>query len=346
MTREKLVASDNNELFDIYERSGGTTTLPLVDSSGASVPSANLQGISADGSRIFFGTTQSLVPADTDSMVDLYERTGSVTTLVSLGPNGGNGAVHVATTCCPPSIVSADGSRVFFYTSESLVNTRLGCFAGRLLRERRAAGGLSAAEGCDPVARLACPGVPGLQLAEPHARPALAFGSCGPPAPESTRLTVGSPDANGQPAAAEGFVKYEVLVGNPATACRRGRCWVQARITDVAQQGTLADYTGSLSVVSTVRITDKNSGTGAEPATATDLDMRARHAVRGDCRRRGRDAVAQDELRRDRARHGRGARRSVWELDRVRVFDGGADDNAFDAGRNTLFATQAASVVP
>ena len=123
MTREKLVASDNNGLFDIYERSGGTTTLPLVDWSGASVPSANLQGISADGSRIFFGTTQSLVPADTDSTVDLYERTGSVTTLVSLGPNGGNGAVHVVTTCCPPGTVSADGSRVFFYTSESLVNS-------------------------------------------------------------------------------------------------------------------------------------------------------------------------------------------------------------------------------
>src|SRR6187397_26540 len=45
--------------------------------------------------------------------------------------------------------------------------------------------------------------------------PPLAFPSCNPPVQTSTAVTVGSPDANGAPANAEGFVKLEVLVGAP-----------------------------------------------------------------------------------------------------------------------------------
>ena len=55
--------------------------------------------------------------ADTDMFVDVYERSGGQTTLVSTGPFGGNGA-------SPATFAGAsvDGSRVFFVTDERLVS--------------------------------------------------------------------------------------------------------------------------------------------------------------------------------------------------------------------------------
>jgi len=56
----------------------------------AAIDVANF-GISPDGSRSFFTTAERLVPADTDDQLDLYQRAGGSTTLVSTGPTGGNG---------------------------------------------------------------------------------------------------------------------------------------------------------------------------------------------------------------------------------------------------------------
>ena len=72
--------------------------------------------ISSDGQTVFFETTESLVASDTDAVQDIYARSGGTTTLVSTGPNGGNGGL-------PATFDSAiaDGSRVFFSTDESLV---------------------------------------------------------------------------------------------------------------------------------------------------------------------------------------------------------------------------------
>ena len=55
--------------------------------------------------------------ADTDTFVDVYERAGGQTTLVSTGPTGGNGTFHAGFAGA-----SADGTRVFFETEESLVS--------------------------------------------------------------------------------------------------------------------------------------------------------------------------------------------------------------------------------
>src|SRR4051812_46726616 len=59
---------------------------------GAFAP--NFVGASADGTRVFFVTGESLVSADTDVAQDLYERAGGQTTLVSTGPTGGNGVLN------------------------------------------------------------------------------------------------------------------------------------------------------------------------------------------------------------------------------------------------------------
>jgi hypothetical protein len=98
----------------------GTHALSLVSTgptggNGSDVPYYN--AISADGSRTFFTTQESLVPEDGDGYQDVYERSGNTTTLISTGPSGGNGP--------QPAIfrrVSADGRHVFFETSEKLTS--------------------------------------------------------------------------------------------------------------------------------------------------------------------------------------------------------------------------------
>src|SRR5947208_380045 len=44
---------------------------------------AEFNGASSDGTRVFFETTERLVAADTDSALDVYQRAGSTTTLIS-----------------------------------------------------------------------------------------------------------------------------------------------------------------------------------------------------------------------------------------------------------------------
>src|SRR5438034_1335606 len=52
---------------------------------------ANFDGASADGSRVFFDSSANLVSLATDTFPDIYERAGGDTTLLSIGPVGGNG---------------------------------------------------------------------------------------------------------------------------------------------------------------------------------------------------------------------------------------------------------------
>src|SRR5437016_4346734 len=77
---------------------------------------AIFRGASDDGTRVFFQTAESLVSADTDTSIDVYERSNGTTTLVSTGPNGGNGPASATYAGA-----SADGTHVFFRTAEQLV---------------------------------------------------------------------------------------------------------------------------------------------------------------------------------------------------------------------------------
>ncbi len=86
---------------------------------GAAVP--NFKGASADGSVVFFDTTEKLAEGDTDSKRDVYLRSFDaeagdyVTREVSTGPDGGNDAYDALF-----EKASADGTRVFFSTDERL----------------------------------------------------------------------------------------------------------------------------------------------------------------------------------------------------------------------------------
>jgi hypothetical protein len=72
---------------------------------------ADFQGASDDGTRVFFETSEPLVPADTDIHQDVYERAVGTTTKTSPG----NGAFNAGFAGA-----SADGSAVFFETQEKV----------------------------------------------------------------------------------------------------------------------------------------------------------------------------------------------------------------------------------
>ena len=116
-SNEALVTADTDTRMDIYERSGATTTLLSTGPAGGNGAfNASFSANSADGTRVFFRTSEQLVSGDTDTTQDLYERFNGTTTLMSTGPAGGNGPFQVIF-----SGISQDGSKVFFDTAESLV---------------------------------------------------------------------------------------------------------------------------------------------------------------------------------------------------------------------------------
>jgi hypothetical protein len=118
LTSLQLTASDTDGRPDIFERASGTTTLVSTGPTGGNAEiDPDYRGASADGTRVFFTTPESLVSGDTDSSSDVYQRSGGTTTLVSTGPAGGNGSVGATFEGA-----SRDGTHLFFATSEQLVS--------------------------------------------------------------------------------------------------------------------------------------------------------------------------------------------------------------------------------
>jgi hypothetical protein len=109
-TKERLTSADTDSQFDVYDRSGGTTTLVSTGPAGGNgATGAFFDGASASGDRVFFHTREALVSADTDASVDVYEHGASGTARVSAG----NGALDAFYTGS-----SSDGTHVFYETAE------------------------------------------------------------------------------------------------------------------------------------------------------------------------------------------------------------------------------------
>ena len=129
-TTESLTSSDGDGQVDVYERSGGTTTHVSTGPADDGPFDATLQGVSRDGARVVFGTTESVTGADTDGRFDIYERAGGSTTLLSVGPAGGNGPVDAFL-----GGMSEDGRRVFFESAEQLTSDDTDSFTDVYERE-------------------------------------------------------------------------------------------------------------------------------------------------------------------------------------------------------------------
>jgi hypothetical protein len=117
-TAEQLSGTDDDAAIDIYARGlpGGPTVLvsagdPACSPCGNNGAAAIFNGSSTGGERVFFATSEGLVPGDDDGANDIYQRYEGATTLVSEG-----------TAEKPASFkdASADGTRVFFTTAEPL----------------------------------------------------------------------------------------------------------------------------------------------------------------------------------------------------------------------------------
>ena len=138
-TFRRMTATDTDDHKDGFEWSGGKLRQVTLGPSGGNAPvdagtadpfeERAVEAISEDGSRAWFYAAERLTPDDRDDRVDLYERAGGKTRLVSAGPAGGNGAFDVGEPARKEEDpfrfgrlekFSADGRRVFFGTFERL----------------------------------------------------------------------------------------------------------------------------------------------------------------------------------------------------------------------------------
>ncbi len=85
-TTESLVAEDTDSSADVYERSGGATTLISTGTVGGNGPfGSGLDAVSANGSRAFFSTLERLTSDDDFAgEEDVYSHGSGGTLLVSV----------------------------------------------------------------------------------------------------------------------------------------------------------------------------------------------------------------------------------------------------------------------
>jgi endoglycosylceramidase len=175
-----------------------------------------------------------------------------------------------------------------------------------------------------------------------HGAP-LSVPSCSPPEPASDYLTVGTPDANGNPPASIGLLTLKEEGESPINPNNGDQADVAIAfsLSDVRNRGDLSDYTGELRASVPLRITDRLNGTAlSDPATAADSVLGFTASCSPTSGSEGGTcsvATSADAISPDLVREGK---RGTWALSQVKVYDGGADGDADTPGDNTLFAEQ------
>ncbi len=179
-----------------------------------------------------------------------------------------------------------------------------------------------------------------------HAPP-LSFGSCAPPSQSSSRLTAGTPDANGAPSNLIGSVKLrsvtEPLPLNPNNGDQSDVA-IDVSVTDVRNSGSLTDYTGELEARLSLQVTDRvnfpatggmGPGTTQGFAISATVPCTATGAatVGSTCTlSTSTDALVPGTVIEN--------SRGLWELGQLAVYDGGADSDGDTTGDNSPFLRQ------
>jgi hypothetical protein len=182
--------------------------------------------------------------------------------------------------------------------------------------------------------------------------PPLAFASCNPPAQTSAQGTVGTPDAFGGAANSASYLRLKSLV--EFMCCGNSDILIDIALSDVrcvptgARCGTAnasgsADYSGEMRFSFRFRFTDHWNavapGGGTDAATGEDFTLEHSWA----CAQSGSTSTGStcDLLTTlGTVIPGSGVprgKRTLIELDAVRIFDGGADGDGDTTADNTVF---------
>jgi hypothetical protein len=167
--------------------------------------------------------------------------------------------------------------------------------------------------------------------------PPLVHSSCNPPQMRSDFLTVGTGDSNGLPARNDGYMRFDVLAGNPATPADEADVKVGFFLDDIFNKD-LTDYTGELRPTITVRITDRD---GPDSVMSTEQDFLlpfvAPCTPNPDSLEGSACALTTtiESIYPGVIREGR---RTIWRIEDLEVYDGGPDGDADTVPGQTLFA--------
>jgi hypothetical protein len=330
-TTARLVPEDTDSDYDAYVYSGGVNRL-------VGGPNAWFIGAGSDGSRAFLITPDPLLPADTDTLDDVYENHNGTLSLVTYVPSADPWG---ASTIAPAVRAVADDGDVFFTTSAPIVGAPGGStnlFVARIADQN----GYARPKGATPQRVSLVPAYRSCTAGNRTHGPPLAWPSCAPPAVTSSLLTVGTPDANGQPPKSVGHVVMQALIGDPATPADEADVRLMAFDSDIRRASNLAAYPGELQVRLGLRITERDgptpAGGGSAPVTQQDVALSftvpciptSDSSVGATCSTTTTvDALAPGVVVEK--------RRAVWELRHVQVLDGGPDGDAETGAGNEIF---------
>ena len=175
--------------------------------------------------------------------------------------------------------------------------------------------------------------------------PPLTTASCNPPVQSSDYLTLGAPDVNGLPVRGAGSVELKTLQENPINPNNgdQGDVEIKVKFTDVRNQSGLSEYTGELQAVLTLRVTDRFNGEFLEdPATTVNTPLAVTVPCSATPGPEGGSCSITTTADAVMAGIVREGMRTIWEVGRIELFDGGADGDAETTGDNTLFAVPGA----
>jgi hypothetical protein len=332
VTSAALLPEDTNPGEDLYvRRESGIDLVPKAFAAA----SMRIEAVSSGGDTVFFLTPTALDPADADSADDLYAIRDGALYLMSGGPSNWGSAPPGL----PRTVVVPDGSRAFFETFDRLTaldgDTELDVYASEFPDES----GYPRPKAASPLHLALVTAFEPCTSSNSTHGPPLAHDSCSPPARPPGRLTVGTPDANGEAAGAVAFVRLGTIAGDPATPEDEADVRVVLSAGDVREAADLTDYHGELELSLALRVTDRD-GANAPAAPSTEEDAELSFAA--PCSPTA-DAETGSTCALDTTAEalvpGIAAerQRTIWAHRGVRVFDGGADGLAATLQDNNLF---------
>jgi dipeptidyl aminopeptidase/acylaminoacyl peptidase len=171
--------------------------------------------------------------------------------------------------------------------------------------------------------------------------PPLGSPSCNPPQTASAHIYPGTFDANGHNPAWRSTIQIKRIQGDPATPADEAKVKITTRIKDVYRYADGGRYNGQIRVELRIRSTDRWNNPypgGSGPGTG-DFTLGwnipcfkpADTTVGGTCQNVVFDDALYPGLVREKVR-------TNWEIQSVRVYDGGNDWLGGTTGDNTLFA--------